>query len=73
MEAIFGELLREKKSPKDGKPDTPAKHLRNFLDIHDPKHKDKLVEDEIPELVPHVLVFTSLERTKHKGVNRLGQ
>ncbi len=45
----------------------------HLLNIHNTKHKDELVEDKVPELVPHVLVFHVLEGAEDQGMDDLGQ
>lgn len=55
LETVFAELLSEQESSEEGEPHTPTHHLRHLLHIQHTKHKDELVEDKVPELVPHVL------------------
>ncbi len=69
MEAILAKLLCQQKCTEDSKPHTPTQHLRDLLDIQHPKHKDELVEDKVPELVPHVLVLNVLELAEDEGVD----
>ena len=73
METIFAELLSQQKCAEDSEPHTPAKHLRNLLHVHHPKDKDELVEDKVPELVPHVLVLEVLELAEDDGVDEPDQ
>jgi hypothetical protein len=73
LEAIFTELLGQGKSAQNSEPHAPAQHLGHLLHIHHTKHKDELVEDKVPELVPHVLVLNVLELPKDEGVDELSE
>ena len=48
---ILGQLCKEMEEPKHSKPGDPQYHLLHCLYIHHTKHKDKLVEKEVPKLV----------------------
>lgn len=55
LEAIFAELSHEVKEPESGEPRHPKDDFVEILNVHDAKDEDELVENEVPELVFHVL------------------
>ena len=65
LKSILAQLLCEQQRTQHSKPHTPTQHLLHLLNVHDTKHKDELVEDKVPEFVPHVLFLHPLESSEH--------
>jgi hypothetical protein len=51
FKAVLAELDHEVHEDEDSKPQTPHHHLLHRLNVEHPEDEDKLVEDEVPELV----------------------
>lgn len=72
LKPVLAELFCEQEGAQNGEPNTPAQHIWYLLHIHHAKDKDELVEDKVPELVPHVLVLQVVELAKDEGVQESG-